>query len=636
MSWEVSSMPSKRSFFNRTLFRKNLSRFWPLWGGVSLVGSMAPLYILLALLGGRGPYSPEPWEFASALYTTATFFLPAAIAAYAVLCAMTAWGYLYDGRAVGMMHALPVDRTCIFVTSTLSGLAALLIPFFVVGGFSCLIALIWGFLDLTAVVMTTLTVLLLALTFYGLATFSAMLTGHILALPVLYALLNFLAPLLEALVIGQSQQFLVGVGADEFGRSIFLSPLFQIYTCFRPNVEKVDGTPVYHLTGLWVVALYALAGLALLAVSWLLFRRRHSERAGSVVAFSWLRPVFRYGVSLLSALTLGRLVYELMWASLFQHGGYADLLPMCVCMAAGGALGYYVASMLLEKSLRVFKGSWPGLAAVCAGAALLCVLTSLDIFGAERWTPDPEEVESVHLGDYSMGFTFYSEDDPQMVEQVVDIHRAIVEDRDYIRDEEPEEYRRGECVSRYISLRYQLKNGREVRRFYNLWVTAARVARPDTYDSRLAALYSAPETIRERAALPKGAELQSVYVYNYASEQPRDGMSLDENDLVYGAILRDLEEGNIPGCDPLREGSGQYADLHVELEYRLWHSQESAYEYGYKDVPIYPSMTNTLRALTGLDYVSEAQLALWDEELEQEAALLAEEGGIPAASVARP
>ena len=143
-------------------------------------------------------------------------------------------------------------------------------------------------------------------------------------------------------------------------------------------------------------------------------------------------------------------------------------------------------------------------------------------------------------------------------------------------------------------------------------------------------------TIRERAALPKGAELQSVYVYNYASEQPRNGMSLDENDLVYGAILRDLEEGNIPGCNLLREDSGRYADLHVELEYRLWKSQESAYEYGYKDVPIYPSMTNTLRALMGLDYVSEAQLALWDEELEKEEALLAEEGGIPAASVARP
>ena len=50
MSWEVSSMLSKRSFFNRTLFRKNLTRFWPLWGGAALAGAMVPLYLLLALV----------------------------------------------------------------------------------------------------------------------------------------------------------------------------------------------------------------------------------------------------------------------------------------------------------------------------------------------------------------------------------------------------------------------------------------------------------------------------------------------------------------------------------------------------------------------------------------------------------
>ena len=50
MSWEASSMQSKRSFFNVTLFQKHLSRFWPLWGIISLVGAMVPLYLQLALM----------------------------------------------------------------------------------------------------------------------------------------------------------------------------------------------------------------------------------------------------------------------------------------------------------------------------------------------------------------------------------------------------------------------------------------------------------------------------------------------------------------------------------------------------------------------------------------------------------
>ena len=152
-------MQSKRSFFNRTLFRKNLGRFWPLWGCVSLAGAMLPLYVLLALLGDRAGGSVTPEDFTNVLYQSVTIFAPGFIAAYAILCAMAVWGYLYNSRSVGLMHTLPVDRTCLFVTNTLSGLAMVLVPFAVVGLLLCLISLFWGFFDLMAVVNTVLAVL---------------------------------------------------------------------------------------------------------------------------------------------------------------------------------------------------------------------------------------------------------------------------------------------------------------------------------------------------------------------------------------------------------------------------------------------------------------------------------------------
>ena len=61
------------------------------------------------------------------------------------------------------------------------------------------------------------------------------------------------------------------------------------------------------------------------------------------------------------------MVYELLWGTLFQPGLYAQFVPMAVCMALAGVLGYYVASMLLEKTLRVFRGSIRGVALTCAG-----------------------------------------------------------------------------------------------------------------------------------------------------------------------------------------------------------------------------------------------------------------------------
>lgn len=631
MSWEVSSMLSKRSFFNRTLFRKNLTRFWPLWGGVSLAGSLVPLYVLLSLLGMPDAHVKAS-EFAYTLYVTDVYAVPALTAAYAILCAMAVWGYLYNNRSVGLMHTLPIDRTGLFVTNTLSGLAMVLIPYAVVGLFGCLIALGGGFFELTAVVNTALTVVFLSVLFFGLATLCAMLTGHVVVLPVLYLLANFLAPLLEALLFSLAECFLVGVGFD--GSSLLtelFSPLFAIYNRFSYGVEPLasgDGAP--YLTGFWVVAVYALVGVALLVLAWLLYRRRQSERAGDVAAFRWLRPVFRYGTAFLSGLTLGRLLYELLWvAVLFQQGDYADFIPLCVCMALTGVLGYYAASMLLEKSLRVFRGSWPGVAAVCVGAVLVCGIVRMDVFGAERWVPDPAEVTDVYLWDYEARFEF-DQTEPERIAQVIGIHQAIVADRDYVREGVNRPYQRGECVSRYIGLTYTLRSGKTVRRTYSLWVTAERAADPSTYDGRLLALYAQGDTARSRVEIPAGAELRAVNVYNYGSGGSFDG---DAALAVYDAILQDAAEGNVPGYDLLRDGPESYGDLHVELESRFW--ERDGYRHSYKQIEIYPSMTHTLQTMQDLGYVTAGEIETWNRQMDPQAD---EESGeiIPADTAAHP
>ena len=40
-------MLSKTSFFNKTLFKKNMARFWPMWGMVSFIGILIPAALLL-------------------------------------------------------------------------------------------------------------------------------------------------------------------------------------------------------------------------------------------------------------------------------------------------------------------------------------------------------------------------------------------------------------------------------------------------------------------------------------------------------------------------------------------------------------------------------------------------------------
>ncbi len=625
MSWEVSTMPSKRSFFNRTLFLKNLGRFWPLWGGVSLAGAMLPLYLLLAMLQ-RQIHWVEPLEFAEGLSSAAAYLVPAFTCGYAILCAMAVWGYLCNSRSAGMMHALPVDRTCLFATGVLSGLAMILIPYAVTGGLLCLIALFCGAFHLTAVVTTVLTVAFAAVLFFGMATLCAMLTGHALVLPVFYLLANFLAHLMEMLVTGLAEDFLLGVWmTQDMGMLGFLSPVMQIYRSVRPVAERLpDGTLTgWRLQGLWVLGLYALAGLALLALAWYLYRRRHSESAGDVVAFRWLRPVFRYGLALLSGLTAGRLLYELFWRSLFQQGAYAERRPMMVCVFLGGMLGYYIASMLLEKSLRVFRGSWRGAALVAAGAAALCLLVSIDLFGVERRVPEPEEIESVTLldrGGQSGPFTM--EDAPETAAQLAQLHRAIVADRDYIRTYQPNwDSDEVQAFSHTLHLIYHLKNGKIVERYYDLWLEAGRVETPGTYDNLLAEFYSDPAVILESVSIPGDARLEAInvimgYMENgYASTSDHAYVGDLESRQIYAAILEDAAAGRVPA----RNVTSSFKDIHysfcLELEYLVWEEQSGAY-YGHcKTVFLAPSMTSTTGVLLELGYLTETELAAWEAEL---------------------
>lgn len=372
-----------------------------------------------------------------------------------------------------------------------------------------------------------------------------------------------------------------------------------------------------------MLGLYALAGLALLALAWYLYRRRHSESAGDVVAFRWLRPVFRYGLALLSGLTAGRLLYELFWRSLFQRGAYAERRPMMVCVFLGGMLGYYIASMLLEKSLRVFRGSWRGAALVAAGAAALCLLVSIDLFGVERRVPEPEEIESVTLldrGGQSGPFTM--EDAPETAAQLAQLHRAIVADRDYIRTYQPNwDSDEVQAFSHTLHLIYHLKNGKIVERYYDLWLEAGRVETPGTYDNLLAEFYSDPAVILESVSIPGDARLEAIdvimgYMENgYASTSDHAYGGEQESRQIYAAILEDAAAGRVPA----RNVTSSFKDIHysfcLELEYLVWEEQSGAY-YGHrKTVFLAPSMTSTTGVLLELGYLTETELAAWEAEL---------------------
>ena len=157
MSWEVRTMQSKTSYFNATLFRKNLTRFWPLWGLASFIGALFPLAVLLDMVH-RG------WNVLSApdftgMYYDAVSAVPVINLVYAALCAMAVWSYLYNARSVGLMHTLPIRREGLFLTNFLSGLSMTLIPYAVTGVLCVVVSLCGGAFDAKGLAVTVLAVL---------------------------------------------------------------------------------------------------------------------------------------------------------------------------------------------------------------------------------------------------------------------------------------------------------------------------------------------------------------------------------------------------------------------------------------------------------------------------------------------
>lgn len=629
MNWEVSSMQLKTSFFNPTLFKKNLTRSWPLWGGVTAVGSLVPLYLILGLMSHENVYF-EREDFVSFLYQAAVYFLPVFTFCYAILVAMFVWSYLHNSRSVGMMHSLAIDRTGLFVTNTLSGLAMLLIPYVVVGGLMSIIAAGWGAMDVGAVMLTIAAVILENLLFFGMGTLCAAVTGSVIATAAYYLVLNFAVPALDALINLLAQEFIFGLTSSSSELSLWFSPVISLYDRVELVYRSEEGVrmDIPEIKGFGIIVLYGIVGIAMLALSWLLYRIRRSESAGDVVAYKWLRPVFRFGIAIVSALTLGRVLYELFWASLFSAGRYADMVPMAVCMAISAVVGYYAASMLLEKTLRVFKGSLKGIGIVCAATVVLCLAVTLDIFGIEKYVPDSEDIESVWLHGY-VDIECDADEFPGLLEDIRELHGAIIADKHYVRGNNSEswvntdgEYTRWAS----FSFTYWLKNGSTVSRYYYLPLTGSRMEDPDTYDSKFYAIVSSPEVLIASVTVPEDAEIVSLYLEGYNAEMDcYESVDLDRTawETVYSALRRDAGEGNFVAQDAFYFGNlkemaekeeGFFHEAYLYVDYRLFDAEWDGYDYGHITVQLQPTMQHTLKALVAVGALDQKTIDCWSSD----------------------
>ena len=408
-------MPSERTFFNKAIYKRALSRFW-------LIGAAyAAVLCFLTLMCGRyfNFDTKEIAEYVSySILSNLTRREIVAAAVAAVVMAVAVYGWMFRKTSAAYISALPVTREALLISSLLAGLTLLILP--------CIIAMLVSLLlyggarpvYVSSLLCSTAAVVLMNIAFFGLASFCTVFTGNAAVLPALYviALYGFVG--IEVVTRYIAEFLLFGVRGTGWELAV-LSPVYYFSNNYVGSYSHA----------IPLTAIYAAAGVILAGLAVIFFRHRRMEAAGETVAVPALRPLFRWGLAAVGALGMALLILKTVF-NVGSHAAENDGTParvaiLLLAMLFGAAVGWFGADALMRKTLRVFDRHWKGLGVFCALLCALVVVTELDVFGVERYQPDVDEIGYAAV----YGWGEYDETrimQPENIEKLLSLQKDII------------------------------------------------------------------------------------------------------------------------------------------------------------------------------------------------------------------
>ena len=544
-----------RLSFNRAVSRNAIRRSWPIWV-VYLAYLIVTFSAPLLSFSQTGQLEAESFLFNAHHQILSNAVLQAqAGCVAAVIVVMILFGYMYSSRGNTLMNSLPVTRESLFFTMYLTGLIPMLLCQLLTAGITLLLTLRYGMEPKLFLIWLACAAMGL-IAFYGFAVFCAMLTGNIVILPLVYAVLNLAAVAFEMCVKECLEILVYGMvsGKMQFD---FLSPLVKI----QDRMHVVQNYPSdVHLTGLGTLAAYAAAGLVFAMLAMLLYRKRRMETVSDFVAIPVLKPIFRICMALGGAVVLA----ALMFTNFFKetvYGAKAAWL-MALLLVIGAVLGWIAAEMMIRRSVRVHTLPWKGLAVICMACILAVVIAETDLTGFERSVPDPADVLCV---EFNVDTVFSEEEN---IRTVTELHRRLIRDKALYDGDHAAFTQNGERIypeevsfagvpdgnqvmSYWVPLNYRMKNGRVIQRMYTVWFYPEEVDRSDTVMGQVRNLLNSDEGIRSRMKpdLPMEERYVSYALINReSSEGIVNAYRLTPQEMVSlwnEAMLPDSQEGHL-------------------------------------------------------------------------------------------
>lgn len=626
-------MKSKTSYFNKTIFKKNITHFWPIW----LIILIWNLFIMPFMIYNSS-FSYRSMDMASQeieqmrindiISISYAYANPVVLFIFSTVAVMAVFSYLYNARSANTIHALPVTRKSLFLTNYISGLLFLLVPEVIGFLTGILVGALCGYTSMNHLLTGLLFAAGNSFISYSFTVLVAMFTGQLLAVPIFALILNFLYVGCKTLV--SIVMSLISYGMPMTipeSRLDALSPLYYITNHMQMTFGPSESYSVCTgISGGKIVAFYAVAAVFAMIAAYLIYRIRNMETAGSLISISWICPVFRWGVAFCGGILLSVLFCSIMnfWT------GSEAFLCLLITSVLFGSCSFFGAQMFLEKGFRVFRKKRVVECGVFAGV-LVCLIVSIecDLFGQEKKLPEASEIMSANISSYSS----LGGSDEEMIEEIRKIHQKMIDSK-----KEFEAFQAADDDIFYVNVNYSLKNGSNLRRQYGIPASKEMLQDESTVIRQIAGLNMRPEVY--------ASELFGIY---YDDIEPRSGsislrgengewyqhdFAREEAEILYRAILADIQAGNFKNCIMSRYDyetySGSVYHNYLNMEYLseeetvspdlVYANTRSAYgssKVGYANISFDANCKNTIEALINTGLIAGEEELITAEENEK-------------------
>jgi len=337
MRWEVVVMKSRALFFNPEIVKNNLKRFW--W--------IMALFVLLLFLVSPMDILQQDAEYMIKYSRTIDMndvfegTMPLIII-FPVLISALVFRYLQTSKSVTLLHSMPYTRADLYKSNVVSGFIMTILPILIN---TLILLIISGFTEFGMFFEEGVIIDYLAYSFfitialYSVACMVGMVTGSSIAHIIFTYIFNLL-PLAAVAGIGALLEGVLygfpGIDSlvfDKIGKCI---PLVQIGL-------------VRNVTKLNLFVIDAIITVSMLVIGYYIYKFRNLETAGDVISNKYIKPIFKYGVTISAAICGGLYI-----KGIFNLDSVNILIYLVF-----GLIGYVIAEMLLRKSVKIldsYKG----------------------------------------------------------------------------------------------------------------------------------------------------------------------------------------------------------------------------------------------------------------------------------------